>query len=63
MKLFTAALFGSVFMFLGVALGALGSHALEGKITQGLFTKLYDFDSLYAFSRACFIVSKCIALC
>lgn len=34
MKLLTAALFGSVFMFLGVALGALGSHALEGKITQ-----------------------------
>ena len=34
MKLLTAAFFGSVFMFLGVALGALGSHALSGKITQ-----------------------------
>lgn len=34
MKLLTAAFFGSIFMFLGVALGALGSHALSGKITQ-----------------------------
>lgn len=34
MKLLTAAFFGSVLMFLGVALGALGSHALQGKITQ-----------------------------
>lgn len=34
MKLLIAAFFGSVFMFLGVALGALGSHALSGKITQ-----------------------------
>ena len=34
MKLLTAAFFGSVFMFLGVALGALGSHTLSGKITQ-----------------------------
>lgn len=34
MKLLTAAFFGSLFMFLGVALGALGSHALENKITQ-----------------------------
>ena len=34
MKLLTAAFFGSVFMFIGVALGALGSHALSGKITQ-----------------------------
>ena len=34
MKLLTAAFFGSVFMFLGVALGALGSHAQSGKITQ-----------------------------
>lgn len=34
MKLIVAAFFGSVFMFLGVALGALGSHALSGKITQ-----------------------------
>ena len=34
MKLLTAAFFGSVFMFLGVVLGALGSHALSGKITQ-----------------------------
>lgn len=34
MKLLAAAFFGSVFMFLGVALGALGSHALSGKITQ-----------------------------
>ena len=34
MKLLTAAFFGSVFMFLGVALGALGSHAFSGKITQ-----------------------------
>ncbi|MEL0274595.1 MAG: DUF423 domain-containing protein [Flavobacteriaceae bacterium] len=33
MKLLTAAFFGSLFMFLGVALGALGSHALSGKIT------------------------------
>ena len=33
MKLLTAAFFGSVFIFLGVALGALGSHALSGKIT------------------------------
>ncbi len=30
----TAAFIGSVLMFLGVALGALGSHALDGKITQ-----------------------------
>ena len=34
MKLLTAAFFGSIFMFLGMALGALGSHALSGKITQ-----------------------------
>ncbi|MGB1448566.1 MAG: DUF423 domain-containing protein [Flavobacteriaceae bacterium] len=34
MKLQTAAFLGSVFMFFGVALGALGSHALQGKITQ-----------------------------
>jgi uncharacterized membrane protein YgdD (TMEM256/DUF423 family) len=34
MKLLTATFFGSIFMFLGVALGALGSHALSGKITE-----------------------------
>ena len=34
MKLLTAAFFGSIFVFLGVSLGALGSHALSGKITQ-----------------------------
>ena len=34
MKLVVAAFIGALFMFFGVLLGALGSHALEEKLSQ-----------------------------
>jgi len=34
MKLVLAAFIGALFMFFGVLLGALGSHALEEKLSQ-----------------------------
>ncbi|MGB1970909.1 MAG: DUF423 domain-containing protein [Flavobacteriaceae bacterium] len=34
MKLLTAVVFGSVFLFLGVLFGALGSHALQTKLSE-----------------------------
>ena len=65
MKLLTAAFFGSVFMFLGVALGALGSHALSGKITQEalqsymISIRYMLFHGLALFFLSAFPLLKC----
>ena len=37
MKLITAVFTGSIFMFLGVLFGALGSHALKARLTPDAF--------------------------